>query len=74
MNDFNAEIGLRVRQRRKDLKYTREKLAYMASISDKFLYDIEVGKKGISAKTLFSLTQALDVSADWLLSKEQKIK
>ena len=67
MNAFNTEVGYRIKEKRLELKLTRDKLANMAHISDKFLYDIEMGNKGMSAKTLYKLTQALEVSADWLL-------
>lgn len=68
MNGFYASIGSRIKEKRLELKLTRDKLAHMAHISDKFLYDIEVGKKGMSAETLHKLAQALGVSADWLLN------
>ena len=47
---FYAAIGKRVKKARLSLDLTREKLALLASISDKFLYDIEVGNKGMSAE------------------------
>jgi len=65
--NFNTAIGKRVKERRLSQGLTREKLAYTAFISDKFLYDIEVGNKGISAETLYKLKDALGVSSDWLL-------
>ena len=67
MKDFYVEIGRRTKEKRLALKLTRERLAHMAKISDKFLYDIELGRKGMSAETLYKLAQALGVSADWLL-------
>jgi len=69
MNEFYIGIGNRIKQKREIHKFTREKLADMACISDKFLYDIEVGKKGLSAKTLYKIARALEVSADWLLDE-----
>jgi transcriptional regulator with XRE-family HTH domain len=70
MKDFNVDVGSRVKEKRLALKLTRDKLAHNASISNKFLYDIELGKKGMSAETLYKLAQALEVSADWLLGVE----
>lgn len=49
------------------LGLTREKLAEQAGISSKFLYEIEVGSKGFSGKTLGGLANALDVSCDYIL-------
>ncbi|MCL2313166.1 MAG: helix-turn-helix domain-containing protein [Firmicutes bacterium] len=67
MDNFYIEIGKRIKQTRLSIGLTREKLASMAYISDKFLYDIEVGNKGLSAATLHNISKALNVSADWLL-------
>lgn len=52
MNDFYAKAGQRIRNLREVNRYTREKLAELAEISPKFLYEIEVGAKGFSADTL----------------------
>lgn len=67
MSNSKTSQGKRIEQRRKSLDLTRVDLAGMAQISDKFLYDIELGKKGMSATTLDKLSQALGVSADWVL-------
>lgn len=67
MKDFYVCIGSRIKEKRLELKLTRDKLAHMAKISDKFLYDIELGRKGMSAETLYKLARALEVSTDWLL-------
>ena len=40
----------------------------MAYISPKFLYEIEVGKKGFSAETLFYIAQALSVNCEYILT------
>ncbi len=68
MNDFYADTGRRIKEKRIALRLSRDKLAVMAKISDKFLYDIETGHKGMSAETLYKLAQALEVSMDWLVS------
>ena len=64
MNSFNADLGARVRKTRESRGLTREKLAEAADIDTKFLYEIETGKKGMSAKTLTSIALALNVSLD----------
>lgn len=71
MNEFYIGVGGRIKQKRLSLRLTRDNLAYIASISDKFLYDIETGKKGMSAETLHKLARAMDVSADWLLDGDE---
>ena len=64
---LNEEIGARVRQRRKALGYTRERTAERANISVQFLFDIEKGKKSMTALTIVNLAAALSVSIDFLL-------
>lgn len=69
------EIGARIRALREDDGLTRDRLAERVGISSKFLYEIEMGKKGFSAETLRRLSIALDTSSDYLLSGmgEQKL-
>lgn len=52
--------------------YTREDLAEMASISPKFLYEIENGKKGFSASVLYNLSVALGVDCDYILTGRER--
>lgn len=54
-------------QLRTDRRYTREQLAYLADISEIFLYEIEMNKKGFSAETLMKLSHALEVSMDYIM-------
>lgn len=62
------DIGLRVRTLREANDYTRDAFAEKIDISTKFLYEIEMGKKGFSAETLFRISKALCVSNDYLLT------
>lgn len=64
---FNEVIGERVQRRRKTLGYTREHTAELANISVQFLFDIEKGKKSMTALTIVNLAEALSVSIDYLL-------
>jgi len=68
----HTEIGARIKKKRLEIGYTREKFAVMADISDKFLYDLEVGNKGMSAETLYKISRTLGVSTDWLLGSGQE--
>ena len=61
------QIGERVRYCREDTGYTREQFAEEAGISPQFLAEIENGKKGMSAETLYRLCDAFYLSADYLL-------
>lgn len=65
--DINIEMGARIKEKRRSLKYTRETLAELADISPQFLANIECGKKGMSFPTLIRLCQCLGVSCDYIL-------
>ena len=54
--------------------YSREKLSGLADIDPKFLYEVETGKKGLSAQKMFALSRALGVTMDFLVSGELKNK
>ncbi|MBQ8982292.1 MAG: helix-turn-helix transcriptional regulator [Lachnospiraceae bacterium] len=62
-----SEIGLRIRMRRKECKFTGEYLAEMAGISPEFLRGIESGNRGMSLQTLSSLAHTLQTTTDYLL-------
>lgn len=66
----NIQIGGRIRELREIKNYTREAFAEKVDISAKFLYEIETGKKGFSADTLFRIAQALSVSCDYIMMGE----
>ena len=66
----NIEIGARIRELREIQNYTREGLAEKVDISAKFLYEIEMGKKGFSADTLCRISRALSVSCDYIMLGE----
>ena len=74
MNDFNKKLGLKIKKLRERRKLTREKLGEMAEISDRFIYDIETGQKGISAETLYKLSRALNITSDYLLFEVEENK
>ena len=67
MNHKLKEVGSRVQQARKKLKLSQAELAEMVQISTSHLSDIENGKTNIGLDIFISLTEALQVSADWLL-------
>lgn len=46
-DEFNIQIGKRIKKLRLQRKYTREYLAECADISAKFLYEVETGKKAV---------------------------
>lgn len=64
---FKWEIGKRIRQIREEKEMTRDQLAERAEITSKFLYELENGKKGLSANTLLKIANALSCSCDYIL-------
>jgi ribosome-binding protein aMBF1 (putative translation factor) len=64
---FQKAVGIRVRQLRKKRKWSRETLAEKALITDKYIYEIETGRKCMSSWVLGKVAKALDVSADNIL-------
>ena len=62
-----VRAGERIRELRETKGYTRDSLATKSSISTKFLYEIETGKKGFTAEVLYRLSDALDVKCDYIL-------
>ena len=60
-------IGKRVRRQREVSNLTREEFAEKIEISPQFLAEIENGKKGMSAETLYKICQYGGASADYIL-------
>ena len=71
-NDFYIAVGERIRMVREKRRLSREALAELASISTKFLYEIEVGKKGFSVEILERITRSLDVNYEYILNGTSK--
>lgn len=72
--DLNKQMGERIYLIRTARGYTRECLAEMAAISSKFLYEIETGKTGFSAETLYRLCKALEVDSNAILTGKTKVE
>lgn len=64
---FNKEAGKRIRSLREYQHFTREKLAEYADTSVQFIADIECGRKGMTTYTLYKISNALHVSADYII-------
>lgn len=63
----NDQMGKRLRRTRTQLELTREQFAEAVGISPQFLAEIENGKKGMSADTLFKICNRFNLSADYIL-------
>lgn len=66
--DFYTKAGGRIRILREMNHYSREQLSELVGISSKFLYEIETGKKGFSAYTLYKMSDVLAVASDYILT------
>ncbi len=67
---MESKVGERIRELREMQSYTREGFAEKIGISAKFLYDVETGKKGCSADTMYRISKALSVSVEYLMTGE----
>ena len=67
LKSVTDDIGIRVREYREKLGYTREQFAEKLNISVTFAAEIELGKKGISIDTLIKICELLSVSADYII-------
>lgn len=65
---IDKEVGQRIKYLRESNGYTREDFSEMAGISSKFLYEIEMGKKGFSAEILLQISRVLTVSCDYIMT------
>ena len=65
------DIGLRIRILRESYKYTRDAFAEKIDISAKFLYEIEMGKKGFTVETLHRISNVLGVTNDYLITGDE---
>jgi len=64
------EVGKRIKSLREANGFTREELAEKAEISSKFLYEVEKGRKGLSADTLLKISKTLSCSCDYIMTGE----
>ena len=65
-------VGKRIRKLREERGMTREELAVKAEITTKFLYEVENGKKGMSANNLYKIATVLSSSCDYILLGRNK--
>jgi len=65
--EYNLMVGLRIREVRESMHLTREKFSEKCDISPSFLADIERGNKSLTAKTIYKICDACNVSADYLI-------
>ncbi len=68
---LKLQIGRRLRQKREQAGYTREKLGELCSLSPRFIANIELGDSTFSLDSLMTVCRVLSCSADYLLFGER---
>ena len=64
----NAEIGMRIYERRKELGITQEQLAELLDTTPQAISNYERGTRELKAGMIVAMAQVLRVSADYLLT------
>lgn len=67
-NVLLKQMGERISARRKSLKLTQEALAEKIGVSTQMISNLELGKKAIRPENLVKLCEALELSADFILT------
>lgn len=62
-----SQIGRRLREKREQAGYTREKLGELCSLSPRFIANIELGDSTFSLDSLMTVCRVLSCSSDFLL-------
>ena len=62
-----AQIGRRLREKREQEGYTREKLGELCSLSPRFIANVEFGDSTFSLDSLMAVCRVLSCSSDYLL-------
>lgn len=65
-----AQVGMRLRKKREQAGYTREKLGELCSLSPRFIANIELGDSTFSLDSLITVCHVLSCSSDYLLFGE----
>jgi transcriptional regulator with XRE-family HTH domain len=66
---LHAEIGRRIKARRKALGWTQRDLAEKTGIAPNFISEIENGHRGMQVRTLVTFARALMVRTDRLIGE-----
>ena len=66
--ELNIEIGKRCRIARREANLTQEQLGNYLDVNSQFISDVESGVVGIALLTLKDISNALGVTADYLIN------
>ena len=62
------DMGRRISERRKQMRLTQDELAERMEVTPQMISTAELGKKAIRPENLLKLCEALEVSADYILT------
>lgn len=65
---FLKDMGQRIMVRRKFMRMTQEELAEKLGVSTQMISNLELGKKAIRPENLAKVCEALELSADFILT------
>lgn len=71
---FQAALGLAVKARREELELTQEQLAQDAGLHQRWISNVENGKRNPSYGSLRRLAAGLGLSASELLARAERIE
>lgn len=71
---FQAALGLAVKQRREELGLTQEQLANDTDLHQRWISNVETGKRNPSYGSLRRLAAGLNLSASELLARAEQIE
>lgn len=66
-------VGQRLKDCRNICGFSRSELAERVGISEKFLYEIEVGRKNFSAEILYKLVSELSTTCEYIMSGKSEM-
>ena len=71
---FKAALGLAVKRRREELDLTQEALSLRAELHQRWISNVETGKRNPSYASLRRLAAGLDLTASELLALAEQIE
>lgn len=71
---FQAALGLAVKARRQELGLTQEQLSNETDLHQRWISNVETGKRNLSYGSLRRLAAGLELSASQLISRAEQIE
>ena len=67
MDNVLREMGVRIYERRKQMRLTQDQLAERAGVTAQTISTAELGKKALRPENIIKIALAMEVSTDYLL-------